>query len=462
MRELGAILLVSSYELGHQPLNLASPLAVLKQAGYEPGGLDTTVEPLSNEAIARARFVGISVPMHTAMRLGVHVAERVRAINPEAHICFYGLYATLNAGYLLQHHADSVISGEYEQPLLELIQALERGESASIEHAGDRNGIGEPNIAKIPFTVPDRASLPPLERYARLRSKGALALAGYTETSRGCLHTCRHCPITPIYNGRFFVIPSEIVLEDVRQQVAMGARHITFGDPDFFNGPGHSVAIARQMHREFPHLTFDVTTKIEHVLEFRSHFSELKALGCAFIVSAVESLSNTVLEKLRKDHTRADVVEALDILNEAGIPLRPSFVAFTPWTTIDDYLEVLDFVEAHGLIRHVDPVQYSIRLLIPPDSAILDLPDTNSWLGSLDAASYTYRWDYPEPRMDDLYQQVSELVEEAARTNTDVLTTFYAIKALAASVAGVPAQIPTPEERPALPIVPGLTEAWFC
>lgn len=462
MRDPGAILLISCYELGHQPLSLASPLAVLRQAGYEPLGIDTSVETLSNDAITGARFVGISVPMHTAMRLGVHVAERVRAINPEAYICLYGLYATLNADYLLQHYADSVVSGEYEQPLLELVQALERGEPACIERADDQNRNGEPYIAKIPFMVPDRASLPSLERYARFQSDGTVALAGYTETSRGCLHTCRHCPITPIYNGRFFVIPREIVLEDIRQQVAMGARHITFGDPDFFNGPGHSVAIARQMHREFPHVTFDVTIKIEHILEFRSYFPALKALGCAFIVSAVESLSDTVLEKLKKGHTKTDVIEALDILDEAGIPLRPSLVAFTPWTTIDDYLEVLDFVEARGFIRHVDPVQYSIRLLIPPDSAILGLPDTGSWLGPLDAASYTYRWDHPDPRMDDLYRQVSKLVEEAARTNTDTLTTYYAVKAVAASVADVPVQIPVPAEWPALPIVPGLTVAWFC
>jgi radical SAM superfamily enzyme YgiQ (UPF0313 family) len=434
----------------------------LRQAGYAPAGIDTNIEPLPDETIARARFIGISVPMHTALRLGVHVAERVRAINPEAHICFYGLYATLNAGYLLQHHADSVISGEYEQPLLELVEALDRGEAASNGHPSHQNGQVGAHIAKIPLAVPDRAGLPALNRYARFRSNGTLVLAGYTETSRGCLHTCRHCPITPIYHGRFFIIPREIVLEDIRRQVALGARHITFGDPDFFNGPGHSLAIARQMHREFPHLTFDVTTKIEHILEFHRYMPELKALGCAFIVSAVESLSDLVLQKLKKNHTKADVIEALDILDEAGIPLRPSLVAFTPWTTLDDYLEVLDFVEARDLIGHVDPVQYSIRLLIPPGSAILDLPDTDAWLGPLDPASYSYQWNHPDPRMDKVYRQVSARVEEAVRTHGDTLTTFYEIRALAASVAGVPAQIPPPEARPVLPIVPGLTEAWFC
>lgn len=462
MREPGGILLVSCYELGHQPLNLASPLATLREAGYHPVTVDTSVETLSDEAIARAHFVGISVPMHTAMRLGQHVAERVRAVNPDAHICLYGLYATLNAQYLLQRHADSVISGEYEGPLLQLVQSLERGVTPSRSQASHGNGVSQPHIAKIPFSPPDRSDLPALDHYAHLRENGSFHLAGYTETSRGCLHTCRHCPITPIYGGRFFVIPRDVVLADVRQQIEMGACHITFGDPDFLNGPGHSVEIARQMHREFPDVTFDVTTKIEHILEFRHYMPQLRELGCAFIVAAVESTSNRVLEKLKKGHTRADVVEALGILDDAGIPLRPSWVAFTPWTTLDDYLDMLTFVEEHHLIQHVDPVQYSIRLLIPPDSAILDLPDTAEWIGSLDEANYTYRWDHPDPRMDALHQQVSQLVEDAARADIDAVETFYEVKQLAADVAGTSFEMPAPDELPVLPTVPGLTEAWFC
>ncbi len=462
MRASGAILLIACYELGHQPLSLASPLAILRRAGYQPVALDASVEPPPDEALAQARLVCISVPMHTAMRLGGLLARRIRAVNPGAHICFYGLYAALNAEYLLRHLADSVIGGEYEEPLLALVEALEHGEPIVHEGISTRERRAEPYIRRIPFIVPDRAGLPPLTRYARFRQNGTVALAGYTETSRGCLHTCRHCPIPPVYQGRFFVIPREVVLADIRQQVAMGARHITFGDPDFFNGPGHSLAIVRRMHQEFPHLTFDITAKIEHILEFRRYFPELKALGCAFVVSAVESLSDTVLEKLQKGHTRADVIEALAILDEAGIPLRPSFIPFTPWATLADYLEILRFVEDYGLIGHVDPVQYTIRLLIPPGSPIPALPDAAQWLGPLDADAYTYRWTHPDPRMDELHRQVSALVEDATLAHRDVTATFYAVWDLAASMAGLPARTASPEAAPPAPVAPGLTEAWFC
>src|SRR5437868_3882805 len=136
MRSPGDILLLSCYELGHQPFQLASLLTLLLQAGYAPVAVDTAVETLTDETIYRACFVGISVPMHTALRLGEYIAHRVRSLNPAAHLCLYGLYASLNADYLLQGTVDSAIGGEYEEPLLKLLAALENREPTSILEIG--------------------------------------------------------------------------------------------------------------------------------------------------------------------------------------------------------------------------------------------------------------------------------------------------------------------------------------
>ncbi|HET8531789.1 MAG TPA: cobalamin-dependent protein, partial [Methylomirabilota bacterium] len=132
MREPGDVLLVACYELGHQPLAVAWPAAFLERAGYRPALMDTSVEPLDAQKLARAKVVAVSVPMHTALRLGLEVAARARAVNPVAHVCFFGLYATLNAEYLFAHGADSVIGGEAEAPLLSLVDALERGDAGPL------------------------------------------------------------------------------------------------------------------------------------------------------------------------------------------------------------------------------------------------------------------------------------------------------------------------------------------
>jgi radical SAM superfamily enzyme YgiQ (UPF0313 family) len=336
LRSPGSVLFISCYELGHQPLAVASPMGFLQRAGFAPDALDIAIEMLDAAKVERARLVAISVPMHTALRLGVRVAERVRQINPAARICFYGLYAALNANYLLGHVADYCVGGECEEPLVNLAEALEGGTTGAVPGVIERGVAPVPHLSRLRFPLPVRAALPTLDKYAKLEHEGDRRVAGYVEASRGCLHLCTHCPIPPVYGGRFFIVPADVVLEDVRRQVAAGATHITFGDPDFLNGPGHALKVVRALHAEFPRLTFDFTAKVEHILERRDLFPELGASGCVFMISAVESLSDTVLTILEKHHTRADVEVALGIVRGAGITFRPTWVPFTPWTTRAD------------------------------------------------------------------------------------------------------------------------------
>ena len=463
----GAVLLVSCYELGRQPLSLATPLAYLRAAGFAPLAIDTTVEPLPDAAIRRARVVAIAVPMHTALRLGTAVARRVRALNPGAHICFCGLYATLNAGYLFTEGlGDSVIGGEVDAPLTALIDALNQGlPAASVPGVGTPGRPVGPVLsgpaAELRALPPDRQGLPALRQYAGLDLNGRVVLAGAIEATHGCHHECRHCPIPPIYGGKFLVVPRPVVIADARAQIAAGARHLTFGDPDFFNGPGHGLRIMRELRADFPDLTFDVTIKVEHLLQHRQRLPELAALGCVFVVSAVESLSDRVLGKLVKGHTRADVAAALALLDAVDLPMRPSLLPFTPWTTLDDYLDLLRFVATQDLYDHIDPIHFSIRLLVPPGSALLADPTSADWCGPLDAANFTYCWESPDPRLDALQQTVTAICADCAALNADARTTFGRIWEAAHAVAGLPLPpLPAPvvyRRRP-----PRLTEDWFC
>jgi len=455
--------LIACYELGHQPLAVAWPAAVLEQRGFAPAVLDISVEPLDPEKVRRARLIAISVPMHTALRVGITVAERVRQLNPGTHLCFYGLYATLNAEHLLTRGIDSVIGGEIEEPLAALVESLEAdrtGPIPGVRRAGQPAG---PHIARPTLPRPSRAALPALKTYARLEGDGRQLPVGYVEASRGCKHLCRHCPLPPIYGGRFFVVPADVVLADVAQQVEAGAGHITFGDPDFLNGPGHALEVARRLHRDFPAITFDFTAKIEHLLRRAGDLPELGALGCLFVVSAVESLSETVLGHLDKGHTRADVEVALAATRGAGIALRPTWVAFTPWTTLADFVEMLDWVAAHDLVDHVDPVQYSLRLLVPPGSLLAEHESMRPYLGALVAADFSYPWRHPDPRMEALQAGVAALIADSAPRAEDPAVTFDRVRALAARAAGTPAPEPlAPRLAPDRRRPARLTEPWFC
>lgn len=455
------ILLLSTYELGHQPLSLAWPLAALKQAGLEAQAYDLSIEPFPRTAVQDAKFVGVSVPMHTALRLGVQTAQQVRVLNPDAHICFYGLYAWLNAEHLLDNSiADSIIAGEYEEPLVTLVSALVAGRSIDgLSGIATRASSAQPHLARIDFPGPDRAELPNLSGYAHYTSEHHHTPTGYVEASRGCLHICRHCPVVPVYQGRFFVVPLDTVLADVRQQVAAGAGHITFGDPDFLNGPGHALKIARALNAEFPTLTFNFTAKVAHIHQHRDLMPEFKHLGCTFIVSAFEASADHILERLAKGHTLLDMGQALEVLAGVGIAVQPTWMPFTPWTSLDDYLHLLGWIREHDLIPNVPPVQLSVRMLIPPNSGLLNHPDTDDWLGNLDAPNFSYTWTHPDPRMDELHQRVFGLAEQYAGDD-DHYSAFSAIEQLAYHIAGIePPRPPSPANRPA---PPRLTEHWFC
>ncbi len=461
------MLLLSCYELGRQPFNIASPWAQLEAAGFGVRGIDASIDDVGRESVESARLIAISVPMHTALRLGIELASELRARAPGAHVCFFGMYAALNAEHLLDTVADSVIGGEFEEALVALASALRDapaglgGTIPGVVRARSEltGNVAAPVLRKLPFAVPRRDKLPPLGQYATFfgPTEHERRPVGYVEASRGCLHQCRHCPVTAVYRGRFFVVPRDIVLADAAQQIAAGATHLTFGDPDFFNGPGHTMPIVRELARRHPGVSFDVTLKVEHVVRHRELVGELAELGCAFVVSAVESLSDRVLSRLQKGHTRADVFEALALCRRVGLALRPTFVPFTPWTELGDYLELVDWILGEGLVDSLEPIQLAIRLLVPPGSAMLWERDRAPWLGALDPKALGHVWTHPDPRMDRLFEAVSRIVEEHA--DDEPRATTHAIRAAAYRAAERPL---SPLVVPPRRFVPHLSESWFC
>jgi len=463
-RAPGAVVLISCYELGHQPLGVASPLAFLREAGFRPWAIDVAAEDFSPQKIENAKFVGISVPMHTALRLGVEVAAKVRETNPGCHICFYGLYGLLNKDYLLENGGDSAIGGEFELPLVELVQGLSQASgNVEVSGAATREWASGPYLEKIPLLKPERGELPALQAYAHLEKDGEHYPAGAVEASRGCKHLCLHCPIPPVYEGRFFIVPQEKVLEDIEDLAAQGARHITFADPDFLNGPSHALRLTRAMHERFPALTFDFTAKVEHLIKHEELLREFAEFGCAFFVTAVESLSDVVLRHLVKGHDRDDVYRAVKAAREARVSIRPSLVAFTPWTSAQDYFDLLDFIEEYALIDEVDPIQMAIRLLVPPGSHLLRSPHMDRYVTELDAENFIYRWEHSDERMDKLHEEALILVEDAATRQEDAAVTFSRIRELAADILERPEQAqPKAVFAPDRIRPPRLTESWFC
>jgi len=475
------IVLISTYELGRQPFGVVSPAAWLRQRGHQVACFDLTRQELDAATIGAAGLIAIYLPMHTATRLAAKLIPSLREQNPGAHVCCYGLYAPMNAKYLHGLGVVTILGGEFEAGLVRLAERISAEDSGaakkpSLEGQGERDSAtfalryrdsrrqAEPAISleRLSFEVPDRTGMPALEKYAHLILPGnGYRVVGSTEASRGCKHLCRHCPIVPVYNGVFRIVSRDVVMADVRQQVAAGAQHISFGDPDFFNGIGHAMKLVAEFHAEFPGVTYDATIKIEHLRKYEQHLTTLRDTGCLFVISAVESVDDAVLRRLDKGHTREDFLHVARTFRSLGMTLHPTFVAFTPWTTIEGYLDLLRALAAEQLLENVAPIQLGIRLLIPEGSRLMELEEVRRMVGAFDAESLVYPWKNADARVDKLSKIVQTIAADADQKKESRPVAFERIWRAAHEAAGVSA----PDLGLAVKAgaaVPFLSEPWYC
>jgi radical SAM superfamily enzyme YgiQ (UPF0313 family) len=435
------VLLMSTYELGHQPLHIASPAAALIAAGHEVSMVDLAVEELDAAKVDSADLVAISVPMHTAKRLANAISEEIKLRRVGLPIAHFGLYAGVGNQ---PGSVDIAIEGEYEPALVAWVDAGGMGHSEQVVR----------HLGRTEFLVPERKALPPLDKYSRLESGDTAVLSGSVEASHGCRHRCRHCPIPAVYDGRLRVVAGEVVLADIDGLVLQGAGHVTFADADFLNAPRHSKDLLRAAHAKHPELTFDVTVKVEHILEHRGIWDEMASLNVLFVVSAFESVDEATLEILDKGHTVADMSEAVDILRESGIHLRPTWLPFLPWTEMNHVVDLMRFIDNEGLGGSIDPVQLAIKLLIPRGSLLETHESVLPFLDGYDNAGLTWRWRFLRSEVEILQKQLEAIASEASDCGQEVGTTLDEMRS---AVLG--------ESAPRVAIkhlAPRLSESWFC
>ncbi|MEQ1661770.1 MAG: CUAEP/CCAEP-tail radical SAM protein [Thiobacillus sp.] len=443
------VVLVSPYELGRQPFNLAQPAAWFARAGIPCACVDLSQQKLDPAQFANADYVAVYLGMHTATRIAAAALPKIRALAPRARLAAFGLYAPMNAAWLRSLGVDAVFGGESEPDLLNWVQT------------GFAPATPLVRRDKIEFLLPERHSLPALQGYAKLQlGDGSERMTGFAEASRGCKHLCRHCPVVPVYEGKFRIVPVEIVLADIAQQVALGAQHISFGDPDFLNGPTHALKVAEALHARFPDLSWDATIKVEHLLDHADVLPRLQACGLLFVITAVESIDDAILNALAKGHTQADFEAALAHCRTLGLALAPTFVPFTPWTMLAGYRDLLAALLRLKLVEAVPPVQLAIRLLVPQGSHLLHLPDFAARVGAFDEAMLGYPWQADDPAVDALQTDIMAWVMTAEKSGLSRTDVFAGIWARAHAALGETA--PTLDPADYGTTIPHHSEPWYC
>tara|TARA_Y100001970_G_scaffold16755_1_gene18865 strand:- start:2289 stop:3725 length:1437 start_codon:yes stop_codon:yes gene_type:complete len=450
------IVAISLYDLGHQPLPLAAAAAIFKKHSCDFSLIDLSISNLNEDEITAADIILISVPMHTAARMALNILPTLKELNPDAHISAFGLYAIQLEDSLSENYLDSAFAGEFEPNLELLLQEYVKGNNS---HVSSKTWEKlRTDFARQKFFVPERKKLPNLNEYAKIQYRDNEKINGYIETSRGCAHICSHCPVTAVYQGKFRIIDQASILSDVDNLINQGAEHITFGDPDFFNAPKHSLKIASMIKTKYPFLTFDATIKVEHILEYEELIQTLDDLGFLYIISAFESTSDNVLKHLKKNHNLYDMYHVLEICKNANLFIKPTWIPFTPWMKYADYVRMLNFIIENDLVGLTPRIQYGIKLLIPKYSALFDSDSLSEFDMQYSSDLLNHEWSHKNSEVEMLFAEVSQLLQSS---NEDAMSQVNFFQKLCNLVAARTDESIINCQSFTGPSI-GSTENWYC
>lgn len=405
---MASSVLVSIFEGGYQPLNALTGLAALRRAGHETDFIDAYVEGVDLERLGRYDTVIFPVPLFDSLMSAVQVCNDLERVGSRAERVMFGQYATINAPYLSSRYADHVVTGEWEVPLVSLMDR-KRGSTEPVINVYSRGAEPELPVGmqKLRGTMarPMREVAPHLSKYPQphlTRLLGEEKIVGGLELTRGCHHKCTYCSVYAAYDGKVVLGDIDLVIEDIDALVDQGMEHLTFIDAEFFNATRRSFEALARIHARHPRLTYDFTTRVDHILDNRDRFREMYDQGVRVITSALEFPKDEVLRQVQKEVTVEDLATAVGIVQRSGIALNPTFIMFNPWVGLEDFARFHDFLVETRMEDVVDPVQYETRLHLYKGSPLLRNETIRAL--RLEEREFNFEWFHPDPRVDELFR----------------------------------------------------------
>ncbi|MBM7068587.1 arsinothricin biosynthesis radical SAM protein ArsL [Actibacterium sp. 188UL27-1] len=406
---MSSSILVSIFEGGYQPINALTGLAALRNAGHDTDFLDAYVEGYDIDRLKDYDTIILPVPLFDSLNSAIRLCKELDDAGCTADKVMFGQYATINAKYLTGRYADHVVSGEWEVPLVSLMDRKAGSDKPVINVYSNGRKTPEQTMQMLKLrgtmAKPMRQSAPNLSKYPQphlTTLMGEEKIVGGLELTRGCHHKCTYCSVFSAYDGKVLLGDIAQIQDDVDALVDQGMEHMTFIDAEFFNATRRSFDALAQIHKRHPALTFDFTTRVDHILENNDRLGELYDHGVRVITSALEFPKNEVLQQVRKEVDVDDLKEAVRLVQNSGITLNPTFIMFNPWVTLEDFPRFHDFLVETGMEDAVDPVQFETRLHLYKGSPLLKNETIKAL--RLEEQEFHYDWFHSDERVDELFR----------------------------------------------------------
>jgi anaerobic magnesium-protoporphyrin IX monomethyl ester cyclase len=344
--------------MGFPPIGIMSLSAVLKREGHECVMFDQAHPETPNEVIIdeirkqKPDLVGLSFLSTTSYPYAKMLARQIRAIDAKVKLAFGGVFASLNAGLVKLQcpEVDFVCRGDGEQLILDLLAHLNDPEAVQgLTWMKDGRVMTNPNrpternLDQWPF--PDRESLKlDFVESMPLDVPAVLSMERFTtmQTSRGCPWPCVFCDIPMFNDGKWRFRSPEHVLAEFKYLQELGYGAVYFVDDHFLLKPKRIEAICQGLIESGNRIEWGVEGRVDSVCQHL--FPAMAKARCRTIMFGVESGSQKVLDRLKKEQTLEEVDSAVNNAKKAGIEIvHGFFVVGNPDETIEDLRATFDF-----------------------------------------------------------------------------------------------------------------------
>jgi radical SAM superfamily enzyme YgiQ (UPF0313 family) len=344
--------------MGFPPIGIMTLSAVLKRAGHECVMFDQANPDTPNDVIIeeirrqRPALVGLSFLSTTSYPYAKMLARQIRAVEPQVRLAFGGVFATLNAELVKTQcpEVDFVCRGDGEQLILDLLDRLDDpGDLAGLTWMKDGRLVHNPsrgldrNLDQWPF--PDRESLPlDFIESMPLDVPAVLSMDRFTtmQTSRGCPWPCLFCDIPMFNEGKWRARSPQHVVDEFNHLQTLGYGAVYFVDDHFLLQPKRIEAICKGINDSGVTIQWGCEGRVDSVAQHL--FPAMAKAHCRTLMFGIESGSQKVLDRLKKEQTLADVETAVANAKQAGIEIvHGFFVVGSPDETVEDLRATFDF-----------------------------------------------------------------------------------------------------------------------
>ncbi|HXQ24527.1 MAG TPA: radical SAM protein [Candidatus Acidoferrales bacterium] len=344
--------------MGFPPIGVMTLSAVLKRAGHECVMFDQANPETPNDVIVdeirrqQPALIGLSFLSTTSYPYAKILARQIRATGIHARLAFGGVFATLNAQLVKQQcpEVDFVCRGDGEQLILDLVERLDDPDGvAGVTWEKDGQVVHNPNrmldrnLDQWPF--PDREGLPlDFVESMPLDVPAVLSMERFTtmQTSRGCPWPCIFCDI-PIFNeGKWRSRSPQHVIAEFQHLQQLGYGSVYFVDDHFLLQPKRIEAICQGINDAGVTIQWGCEGRVDSTAQHL--FPAMAKAHCRTLMFGIESGSQKVLDRLKKEQTLAEVETAVTNAKRAGIEIvHGFFVVGNPDETVEDMRATFDF-----------------------------------------------------------------------------------------------------------------------